>query len=285
MDTSGLEDWTAVRTFLAVVEARSFSAAARRLGVSQSTVSRHVASIEAVVGEALFVRSGARDRPATLTDAGASLAGPAADVRDAVMRLERRAAGHDRRLTGVVRIATVDEIAKSALAPALPQLRSRHPGLALEVIARIETASLERRDADLAVRFTLPTNADLVRKKARVIEYGVFGTKAALREGTWWVGFEHALAMIPEARWLAEKVDPTRVVFRSTSIEAQAAACAAGVGLALLPIDFAAQHPTLHAASDAIVLRRELWVVAHRDLHASARVKAVFRWAAEACAS
>lgn len=284
MDASknGLEDWTAVRTFLAVVEARSFSAAARRLGVSQSTVSRHVASLEAVVGEALFVRSA---RTVTLTDAGASLAEPAAEVRDAVMRLERRAAGRDRRLSGVVRIATVDEIAKGMLAPALPHLRRRHPGLALDVIARIETASLERRDADLAVRFTLPINADLVRKRARVIRYRAFGTKSALRDASWWIGFEPALSMIPEARWLAANVDPSSVVFRTTSIEAQAAACAAGVGLALLPVELAAQHPSLHAVSDAILLQRDLWVVAHRDLHASARVKAVFRWAAEACAS
>jgi DNA-binding transcriptional LysR family regulator len=283
MDGSTMGDWSAIRTFLVVVEAGSFSAAARRLGLSQSTVSRQVCALEAVVGRRLFVRAG---RTVTLTDAGATLATPASDVRDAIARFERLAAGARRTASGLVRLATVDEVARRVLAPAFPALRARHPELSLEMVARVETANLERRDADLALRFSIPESGDLVRKRAMLIRYGVFGTPAVLGEASpSWVGFERALAGIPEERWLAENVAPRRVVLRATSIDAQLEACAAGAGLALLPVDTASAHPLLRRRADGIELTRPLWLVAHRDVLSSPRVRAVFRWALEACAT
>lgn len=264
-------------------ETRSFSAAARRLRISQSTVSRHVAALEELVGQPLFVRA---RRSVSLTDVGASLARPASRVGEAIARFERMAVGRDGDPVGLVRLATVDELATRVLAPHVPSLRARHPGIALELVTGTDVADLERRDADLALRFALPTRSGFVRRRVSVIAYSVFGTRRMVeKKDAPWIGFSSVLSEIPEARWLAEHVPEERIVFRATNIDAQAAACASGTGLALLPRPTAQQHRSLVARSNEVAMTRSLWLVAHRDVLRSPRVRAVFDWVLAACSS
>jgi len=116
-------------TFLAVAERQSFSAAATALGVSRSAVSQAVRALEQSVGTPLLIRT---TRSVRLTDAGARLAaaaGPAlrqADDALAAVRDGDRAAGTLRLTVPHIAVAPV-------MVPALRELRSRHPALALEV--------------------------------------------------------------------------------------------------------------------------------------------------------
>ena len=80
-------DWNLLRSFVAVAEAGSLSAAAKVLGVSQPTLGRHVAQLEAQVGTSLFAR---HPRGLTLTERGAELYEPARSVQREVEGFQRR---------------------------------------------------------------------------------------------------------------------------------------------------------------------------------------------------
>ena len=143
MENAGF-DWALVRSFLAVLDAGSLTAAARRLGAQQPTLSRHVAELEAQLGAPLFERTGRGVAPTALAQA---LAG-------------RRAA-----TDGTVRITT-SQVAATYLLPAvLAALQAREPGIQLELVASNQVSNLLRREADIAVRMVRPAQGSLVARK------------------------------------------------------------------------------------------------------------------------
>ena len=83
-------DWTLLRSFLAVVETGSLSAAAARIGTTQPTLGRHVRELEAVLGVALFARSARGLDP---TEAALGLVDDARAMREAAEALALKAEG------------------------------------------------------------------------------------------------------------------------------------------------------------------------------------------------
>ena len=94
-------DWSMISVFLAVAETGSLSAAARRLGSSQPTVSRQVREIEETLGETLFARQA---RGMALTETGRALLAPAREMGEAAGTFGLIAAGASERLSGSVRV-------------------------------------------------------------------------------------------------------------------------------------------------------------------------------------
>src|SRR5664279_5073807 len=80
-------DWRLVRSFLAVLDAGSISAAAQRSGAQQPTLSRHVAELETQLGAPLFERTG---RGVTPTGAALAIADAARRMEDGALALARR---------------------------------------------------------------------------------------------------------------------------------------------------------------------------------------------------
>jgi len=82
-----------------------------------------------------------------------------------------------------------------------------------------------------------PEHGDLIARRLSTVAYGLFaapGAPDAL------IGYDEALADLPEAVWLARHAGGRRVAFRSNSVQAQLAAAKAGFGAALLPLWLAA---------------------------------------------
>ena len=117
-------DWNDLRHFLAVAKAGTTLAAARELGVSQSTVARRIDALETVLGLKLFDR---RQSGYALTDIGKELAETATEVEVAAGAFASRAAALRRSLTGTVRITTNDLFAGEVLTPSLNVFRQAHP--------------------------------------------------------------------------------------------------------------------------------------------------------------
>jgi DNA-binding transcriptional LysR family regulator len=160
--------WDDVRYFLAASEQGSFSAAARALGVEQSTVSRRIAALEEELGGALFVRGRSG---LVATERGAQILPLARDVQRSMLELVDASA---QEVEGVVRVATTEGVALHGLVPALPELLSRHPGLRVRLVTGFGVSDLTRREADVALRFARPTHADLVYRQLATLPYGVF---------------------------------------------------------------------------------------------------------------
>ena len=284
-ERAGRLDWGNLRFFLELSRTGSLSRAAQRLGVDRNTVARRVAALEEELGLPLFERG---PQGWTRTAAGDDLAALATRVEEDVLAIARHADARDTALSGTVRLTTATHLAAFLLAPALPRLRERHPGLVLEVVADQRTFDLTRREADLALRFGRPRDAGLVTRKLSDVAYGLSagagyadGRRAVDLEKDAFVGFDDSLAGVPQERWLSRVAPARHVVFRSNSTASLQAAVRAGMGVAVLPCFVAEHDPALVRLDGPQPVNHELWLLVHGDLRRSPRVRAVIEWVDE----
>ena len=154
-------DWNLLKSFVAVAETGSLSAAARALGASQPTVGRHVADLEGALDLVLFQRG---RRGYTLTDDGAKLLDDARRMRAHADAVRRLAAGQSQRLEGTVRITASEVIGTLVLPSIVAAMQREAPGIEVEIVATDVVDNLLRRDADIAIRMVRPEQLDLVTR-------------------------------------------------------------------------------------------------------------------------
>lgn len=276
-------EWSDLRYFLAVARTGTLSAAARELGVAQTTVGRRLEVLEQALGARLFDRTKGGLR---LSAVGSEILEQAHAMDRAAGDVERRARGQDQQLEGTVRIATTEAFARSHVVPRLAELHRLHPGLGFEVIAGNRPLDLDGREADLAVRLVRPDDPSLVARRIGQIELELYASAAYLERhgevrleggllGHRVVGYVGEMAGAPEARWLAEHAAQAAVVLRSNSIPALVSAVASGMALAILPTTLAAEHGLLCVAPLPELPKRPVWLVFHADLRDNARVRCV----------
>ncbi|MEZ2129836.1 MULTISPECIES: LysR family transcriptional regulator [unclassified Sinorhizobium] len=258
-------DWEDVRIFIALARHGSLSAAARALSVNHATVSRRISSLERSLGEKLIER---RPDGYVLTLAGNRVLTAANDMETAAASLSR--GGADDRPKGLVRISATPGLTHGFLVARLASLVTQYSGLDLELASDVRTISLERREADIALRLGRPQDGDLIAKRLATIGYGFYASiewRRRIENGSppVFVGFDEANAHIPEAVWLARQFPRARIAFRTGNQFTQAAAAAADAGVALLPHFIGRADKRLSACSlgDAPPTR-ELWLLTRR---------------------
>ncbi|MFN4156457.1 MAG: LysR family transcriptional regulator [Paracoccaceae bacterium] len=168
-------DWTLLRSFLAVVEAGSLSAAAATIGATQPTLSRHIRELETALGVILFTRSAKGLDP---TKAALGLIDDARAMGAAAEALTLKAEGRSQHLFGTVRITASVIVANLMLPPILADLRRAEPRIQIEIVASDVTQNLLRRDADIAIRMADPTQNALIARKLGETPIGLFATRA-----------------------------------------------------------------------------------------------------------
>lgn len=163
MDRSSLNfDWNRARAFLATVEHGSLSAAARVLGMAQPTLGRQVTALENELGVVLFERVG---RGLTLTPNGEQLLEFVRRMGDAANEMSFKSVGQSQVVEGKVRLAVSEVFAAFTLPPIIEKLRQTHPGIELDIITSTYAADLLRREADIAIRYFHPKEPELIAKK------------------------------------------------------------------------------------------------------------------------
>lgn len=284
-ERAGTLDWGHLRFFLELSRTGSLSRAAQRLGVDRNTVARRVAALEEELGLALYERG---PQGWSRTAAGEELAALASRVEEDVLALARHAEARDRALTGSVRLTTAAHLAAHLVAPAVPRLRERHPGLVLEVNSDQRIFDLTRREADLALRMGRPRDAGLVTRKLSDVAYRLYASRqhAAAERGVdfeedTFVGLDDSLASAPQERWLAKVGPERRVVFRTNSTASLVVAARLGVGVAVLPCFLGERDPELVRVDGPTPTSHELWLLVHGDLRRTPRVRAVIEWVDE----
>lgn len=278
-------DWDLLRTFETVARLGSLTQAARALGVSQSTVSRQLAKLEAAASSPLLVR----ETPVRLTERGAALVGAMRPMLDAALAAQSTLEARPE-IQGEVTLTTVGELVRWILAPRLPALYAAHPQLRLHILADNRVRSLAAGEADIALRLVRPEHGDLVTRRLRTVGYGVFvGEGVVFEAGMPWLGLAGSLAQVPEQR-LAERLfgpRPARLLVED--FESLARAVAAGLGAAILPRIIVEQVSGLRPvparllpeASRAPLDARSVWMVTHRTRQRLPRVRAVAAWLAD----
>jgi len=149
MQATGGVNLNRLAVFVAVVEAGSLSAAARRLGLAKTMVSAHIQRLEAELGASLLLRSTRRQ---SLTDAGEAFYEASrrivADAQEAISAAGQETAEP----RGLLRITAPNDYAASVVAPVAVALRRRHPALKVEVLAGDRVVDLLKEGIDVAIR-------------------------------------------------------------------------------------------------------------------------------------
>lgn len=155
-------DWNDLKAFAAVLRHGSTGAAARALGVEQTTCARRIASLEDALGAPLFDRTRSGYRPNELAKA---LAGPAAALAQAAEEIGR-VAETERSATRMLRITTEEILARTVLAPAAARFATLRPDVRVSLDVTSALRDLDAGEADLAVRSgPEPTDPTLVRRR------------------------------------------------------------------------------------------------------------------------
>ena len=285
---AAFSDWDDLRLFLAVARAGSLSGAARELGVNHSTVFRRMNGFEERLGVRLFERlpSGY-----VLTPAGEETREAALRIEDEVATLGRKVSGQDLRLSGTIRITTIDMLALGLLPRHLAAFRAAYPGIELEVHLTNAALDLGRREADVALRVGNEPPEALIGRRVGRLAFAVYGSSeyCASRPDVplkrhEWIGLESEHA--PLARRFAKFLPDMKTIFRANSIAASIAAAQAGIGLAVLPCGLADPDPGLRRVADLPDdFALDLWLLTHEDLRRTARIRAFMDFLAEAIAS
>ncbi len=282
-------DWDDLRYFLAAYRRGSLSAAARELGCEYTTVGRRIAALEAALGTTLFTRA-----PDGLkaTPAAAELVPLADQIERATVAIAARAAGHDERVEGVVRVTCAEGFSLYVV-DRFVELRARYPRLAIEILTDVRPLDLSRGEADIALRMNPTTQRDLVTRTLCAMPWRMFASAAYIARlgrpsptgdlrGHEIVAFDAPLAHVPGARWLDEHAEGASIVFRGNSLRAVVDAAVAGLGLTVLPHFLASRTPGLGLLAPEVLGTRTLSVVVHPDLVHVARVRTVIDFLADA---
>lgn len=276
-------DWDDARYFLAVRRTGSLSAAGRQLKVEQSTVGRRITALEGALGVRLFDRT---PDGFILTPAGETLLPRFERIEEEVYAVEREAGGREARLSGTVRLTVPENLGSFFITPPLASFRSRYPDISLELVADNRTLSLSKREADVALRLSRPTQPLLITRRLAEVGTALYASEKYLSSrgrprppdftGHDFIGFDEAFQPAEETRWLAQHAKGVHTPFKSNSVRTMLSASLAGMGLALLPCYVAEGFASLvRVLPPSKVVMRELWLVLHRDLRHSARIRAL----------
>ncbi|MBI1205184.1 MAG: LysR family transcriptional regulator [Rhodopseudomonas sp.] len=272
-----MADWENLRHFAALAQCGSLAAAARLLGVEHATVARRIAALEREIKVKLVDRRGRR---LSLTAAGAQIAPLVGRMQRDTEAIERAAIGARGDLSGVVTVSAPPVLAAAMLAPAIVALGRRHPGLTLRVIGESRRASLDRREADIAVRLSRPTEGDLTVVKLGEMVFRLYASSAYLAAtdpNDWrFIGYDKDMEAAPHQAALLRFMAGRAFALRASTADMQLAAARIGGGVAMLPDFMAAGIDGLvPAAPNQSPVAQGIWLVVHSDMKTAAPIRAV----------
>lgn len=287
-------DWQTYRSFLAVMTEGSLSAAARKLSLTQPTLGRHIDQLEAALQLPLFTRSQSGLIP---TQGARELLPHAQAMASAAAALVRASSAAEAEERGIVRLTASVMIGGEVLPPILTEFREQHPGITIELVLSDLTQDLLRRDADIAVRMVRPKQEALVAKKIGRIALGLFAHRRYLaRHGTpksiadvaqhSVIGFDRETAALRALRQTGLSFTRDMFALRCDADLAQLAALRAGYGLGVCQLGIARRDPELvPVLPGAFKFELDMWLVMHKDLRNTLRMRLLFDYLAQALAA
>jgi DNA-binding transcriptional LysR family regulator len=236
-------DWNDLRYFLGVARTGSTLAASRSMRVAQATVSRRITALEEALGTKLFVRS---PSGYSLSVRGLAVLAAAEQVERSINALVNSVEAEGRRLSGTVRLTTVESAANVWLMPALAAFRAQHPAVTAEVIVDDRALDIARGEADIAIRFgTPPQDESLVIRRIVELHESVY-VRRDLAEQLGMPNSHEGLLRYPLigisgpgvgqiAQWMKDLGPDANIIHSANTLSAVIAAVRAGMGAAVMP--------------------------------------------------
>jgi DNA-binding transcriptional LysR family regulator len=257
--------------------------ASRRLGVSQTLLSRRVAALEASVGTRLMDRT---TRGCTLTKAGQQMLATAARMEEEMLGATSRLQGAENVVSGTIRIGAPDGFGSAFLAPRLGRLRQAYPDLHIQLVPVTRSFSLSQREADLAVMVGRPDRGRLRVRRLTDYSIGLYASEAYLERAGRpdtpadlvahaKVGYVDDLVYTAELQYANEFLRDWHSDFEVSTAMGQLEVIRAGGGIGALHDFIAFGQPGLIPIFPDLAARRTYWTVWHENMQAARRVAAV----------
>ena len=278
-------DWNQLKAFLETAETGSLSAAARKLGLTQPTLSRQVAAIEQVMGVTLFERVG---KSMALTPTGLDLLEHARAMGAAAEALGLAATGSSQAVRGVVSVSATDVVASVLLPPLVKKLHDQEPGITIDVIPSNALSDLLRREADIAIRHVKPEQPDLIARLIREATAYFYASESwvnahghprsaedAARLS--FVGSDRSGQYLGYLRMHGLPLSEANFSCYADHSVAHWALVRQGMGIGVMMEEIALATPGMvRVLDDLPPVRFPVWLVTHRELRTSKRIRMVF---------
>ncbi len=279
-------DWNDLKSFLAVARSGRLTAAAHRLQIDHTTLSRRLSALEHALKAKLFDRS---PSGYTLTEPGRRLLPTAEELERLALAAQEAVGGSATSVEGAVRIGAPEAFGSYFLAPRIAALKGLYPDLLVQLVAATAVFSLSRRDADVVVSVSRPPAGRLTVSKLTDYDLALYAAPAYLAAhppirtaddlgAHSFVSYIGELLHFPELDFLQHVAPGGATSVESSNLLAQLRATLAGAGLCVLPAFLAGEEKGLaRVLPEEVSLTRSLWLIVHQDLAGLARVKAVVR--------
>lgn len=282
-------DWDDLRIFHALVAAGSMSAAARRLGIGQPTVSRRLEQLETRIGARLVTRGA---EGVELTDVGERIWAQVQIMQSTAGDIERIAHQADRADAGTVRVNAPEGLAGYWIARHLPSFMEANPRITVDLSTRIE-GDTPPEPADIFLQTIESKRMSFVATELATLHYTPFASRRYLETYGPPSGLadvlNHRIADLvsyrqqrdqwpKEASAIKEMMQPT---LTSDSSLALAEATKAGAVIAMMPTYAARLEPALVHIDMELNVPITLWMVYHPDQRRVTRVRKMLDWLRE----
>lgn len=282
-------DWNRARAFLVTAEEGSLSAAARALDMTQPTVGRQVSALEEELGVSLFERT---NSGLVLTQSGVDLLAQVKAMGDAATCLSRLASSHAETVEGSVCISTTEMIAAFVLPPIIAKLRNQWPKIEIEIIASTDTSDLLRREADIAIRNYRPTQHELIAKRVQGTFGHLYASKSYLQNiehrespdclnNAVFLGVDRSNSIISYLNKFGFNLDSSNFPIIVANHLVQWEMVKYGTGIGFMMADIGDAEPLVERVLPTLpAFEKQTWLVAHRELKTSRRLRVVFDYLA-----
>jgi DNA-binding transcriptional LysR family regulator len=283
-------DWNHAKAFLATVEEGSLSGAARALRLAQSTLSRQVEALEQELGVVLFQRVG---NTFALTPSGLGLLDHVRTMAEAAGNVSLSAAGQSQSIEGWVCIAASEIYSALVLPPILVRLKGIEPGISVEIVASNNASDLQKREADIAVRNFAPTQPDLIAKKIKTVSLRLYATPRYLDtignprlpydlRTADFINISHTGGFLKGLNALGLSLTERNFPFLTGNILVMWELVKIGLGIGMIDEVIGDAEPSVRQVlPDLQPITLPVWLVVHRELNTSRRIRVVFDLLAE----
>ncbi len=286
-------DWNQLKAFFQTAQTGSLSAAARKLGLTQPTLSRQVAAIEQRMGVTLFERVG---KAMVLTPTGLDLLEHARAMGAAAEALGLAASGRSQAVGGVVSVSASDVVAAYLLPPILRRLQAQEPSIAVEVIPSDALSDLLRREADIAIRHIKPEQPELIARLVREATAYFYASETWIQihghprtaedaVNAAFVGSDRNGRYLAYLSQLGLSLSEQNFTCYADHTVAHWALVRQGMGIGAMMDEIGRETPGMVRVLDEVApVRFPMWLVSHRELRTSRRIRVVFEALAEGLA-
>lgn len=283
-------NWNQARAFQATAETGSLSAAARKLKLTQPTLSRQVASLEEALGIVLFERIG---KHLELTETGRVMLDHANKMEQAASDFMLAAGGRSQTVEGMVSISTIDAFAVHYMPDIMERIRREAPGITIQIIVSNTFSDLRRREADIAIRHVRPEEPELIGKLIREATAGFYASRNWVKKNGYpdakedagkikMIGFDRDFIFAEHLRALGLNIDERNfpLICENSNVVIELVLRSLGIGVMMREV-----ADKIHDLEEVLKMLPDMkfpiWLVTHREMHTSRKIRIVYDILAE----